>query len=100
MKSTAETLGQVLVALAGNDAHKLAQTVDDFRRVPADPALVYARDLDQMVSAAQRLWFQARTCEAVKMTSSVAWRCALTALEEGLERYLEDLHRQTEAAEG
>jgi hypothetical protein len=50
-----------------------------------------------MVIAAQRLWHHVRNTEALKMPSSVAWRLALTAIEEGLERYLEEMHQREDA---
>lgn len=96
MKSpAADALGQVLIALAGSDAYRLADAADAFSRFGIGIAVhQFAPDLQQMVAMAQRLWFHARSAEALKMPSSVAWRTALTAVEEGLERYLEDMHRR------
>lgn len=95
MKTSAasDALGQFLIALAGTDAHALAKAADEMRRWPDG----FGGDLQQMVAIAPKLWFQARTAEAMKMTSSVAWRLALTAIEEGLERHLEEMHRTEEA---
>lgn len=105
MKSpAADALGQVLIALAGSDAYKLADATDAFKRFGSGHAVdPFGADLQQMVAAAQRLWFHSRTTEALKLPAAVAWRLALTAIEAGLERYLEDMHRREErqqAAEG
>lgn len=98
MKSpAADALGQVLISLAGSDAYRLADAVEAFARFGIGQAVhQFAPDLQQMVAMAQRLWFHARTAEALKMPASVAWRLALTSIEEGLERYLEDMHRREE----
>jgi hypothetical protein len=96
MKSpAADALGQVLISLAGSDAYRLDLAVETFCRFGIGPALhPFAPDLQQMVIAAQRLWHHVRTTEALKMPSSVAWRLALTTIEEGLERYLEEMHQR------
>ena len=100
MSPVADALGQFLIALAGSDHIRLSDAACTFLSLSIIRQADAGAEGRHMVVIAQRLWSGVRSAEAAKLPSSVAWRLALTAIEEGLERYLEELHRQSEPAEG